>query len=197
MDAGAHVRATRPGPQDRPDGMRVIVRRERPHPGAQLRLTDADGWRITCFVINTRGPGWTLPILEVRHRQRARAEDRIRTLEDTGMRNLPFHGFAQSRSGSKFFPSQPNSSHGCKPSAGSRMHRSADENPNGYACGSSPSPDASSAPTADDCSDSREAGPTTTSWTPPQPPWTPPDHPTQPRELRPIRGSRTELCSHC
>jgi DDE family transposase len=50
------VRATRPGPQDWPDGMRVIVRRERPHPGAQLRLTDPDGWRITCFATNTRGP---------------------------------------------------------------------------------------------------------------------------------------------
>ena len=91
------TRATRPGPQDWPDGMRVIVRRERPHPGAQLRLTDADGWRITCFATNTRGPGWTLPILEVRHRQRARAEDRIRALKDTGMRNLPFHGFAQNQ----------------------------------------------------------------------------------------------------
>ena len=91
------TRATRPGPQDWPDGMRVIVRRERPHPGAQLRLTDADGWRITCFATNTRGPGWTLPVLEVRHRQRARAEDRIRALKDTGMRNLPFHGFAQNQ----------------------------------------------------------------------------------------------------
>jgi hypothetical protein len=87
------VRATRPGPQDWPAGMRVIVRRERPHPGAQLRLTDLDGWRITCFATNTRAPGWTLQDLEVRHRQRARAEDRIRALKDTGMRNLPFHRF--------------------------------------------------------------------------------------------------------
>jgi len=91
------VRATRPGPQDWPDGMRVTVRRERPHPGARLRLTDADGWRITCFVTNTRGPRWTLPILEMRHRQRARAEDRICALKDTGMRNLPFHSFAQNQ----------------------------------------------------------------------------------------------------
>jgi hypothetical protein len=91
------TRVTRPGPKDWPAGMRVIVRRERPHPGAQLRLTDADGWRITCFATNTRGPGWTLPVLEVRHRQRARAEDRIRGLKDTGMRNLPFHGFAQNQ----------------------------------------------------------------------------------------------------
>jgi hypothetical protein len=91
------VRATRSGPQDWPAGMRVIVRRERPHPGAQLRLTDPDGWRITCFATNTHGPGWTLQDLEVRHRQRARAEDRIRALKDTGMRNLPFHGYDQNQ----------------------------------------------------------------------------------------------------
>lgn len=77
-----------------PDGMRVIARRERPHPGAPLRLTDEDGWRITCFATNTRGPGWTLPVLEVRHRQCARCEDRIRSLKDTGMTNLPYRGFA-------------------------------------------------------------------------------------------------------
>lgn len=42
-----------------PAGMRVIVRRERPHPGAQLRLTDPDGHRYTAFTTNTRpgGPG--------------------------------------------------------------------------------------------------------------------------------------------
>jgi hypothetical protein len=87
------VKATRPGPQDWPPGMRVIARRERPHPGAQLRLTDHDGWRITCFATNTQGPGWTLDVLEVRHRQRARCEDRIRNLKETGLRNLPFHGY--------------------------------------------------------------------------------------------------------
>ena len=75
--------------------MRIIARRERPHPGAQLRLTDAEGWRITCFATNT--PGWRLDDLEVRHRQRARAEDRIRNLKDSGLRNLPFHGFAQNQ----------------------------------------------------------------------------------------------------
>jgi hypothetical protein len=74
-----------------PAGMRVIARRERPHPGAQLRLTDDNGWRITCFATNT--VGWSIPDLEIRHRQRARAEDRIRNLKDTGLTNLPFHGF--------------------------------------------------------------------------------------------------------
>jgi Transposase DDE domain group 1 len=82
---------------DWPPGMRVIARRERPHPGAQLRLTDHNGWRITCFATNTKGPGWTLAALEIRHRQRARCEDRIRGLKDTGLRNLPFTGYAQNR----------------------------------------------------------------------------------------------------
>ena len=59
-----------------PKGMRVIARKERPHPGAQLRLTDIDGLRVTAFATNTtRGQ---LPDLELRHRRRARAEDRIR-----------------------------------------------------------------------------------------------------------------------
>jgi hypothetical protein len=78
-----------------PDRMRVIARRERPHPGAQLRLTDHDGWRITCFATNTQGG--RIADLEVRHRQRARTEDRIRGLKDTGLRNLPLHGFAQNQ----------------------------------------------------------------------------------------------------
>jgi hypothetical protein len=86
------------GPQHWPAGMRVIARRERPHPGAQLRLTDHNGWRITCFATNTpRSARWRLADLEVRHRQRARCEDRIRGLKDTGLRNLPFHGYAQNR----------------------------------------------------------------------------------------------------
>lgn len=86
------------GPQEWPAGMRIIARRERPHPGAQLRLTDHNGWRITCFATNTpRTARWRLADLEVRHRQRARCEDRIRGLKDTGLRNLPFHGYAQNR----------------------------------------------------------------------------------------------------
>jgi hypothetical protein len=78
-----------------PPGMRVIARRERPHPGAQLRLTDVDGWRITIFATNT--VGGQLADLELRHRLRARAEDRIRCLKDTGARNLPLHDFTQNQ----------------------------------------------------------------------------------------------------
>ncbi len=89
---------TRTGTSDDwPPRLRVIARRERPHPGAQLRLTDHNGWRITCFATNTTGTGWTLAALEIRHRQRARCEDRIRGLKDTGLRNLPFAGYAQNR----------------------------------------------------------------------------------------------------
>ena len=78
-----------------PTGMRVIVRKERPHPGAQLRLTDADGHRITAFATNTtRGQ---LADLELRHRRRARCEDRIRNAKDTGLTNLPLHDFAQNQ----------------------------------------------------------------------------------------------------
>ncbi|WP_433599212.1 IS1380 family transposase [Nocardia sp. CA-135953] len=78
-----------------PPGMRLIVRKERPHPGAQLRFTDRDGLRLTAFVTNTtRGQ---LPDLELRHRQRARCEDRVRAAKDTGLRNLPFHSFNANR----------------------------------------------------------------------------------------------------
>ncbi|MFC7753003.1 IS1380 family transposase [Tsukamurella soli] len=77
-----------------PAGMRLIVRAERPHPGAQLRFTDRDGLRLTGFVTGSRGP---IERLELRHRRRARCEDRIRNLKDTGLRNLPLHGFDQNR----------------------------------------------------------------------------------------------------
>ncbi|WP_072691763.1 IS1380 family transposase [Rhodococcus marinonascens] len=78
-----------------PTGMRVIVRKERPHPGAQLRFTDTDGLRLTAFVTNTRRG--QLPDLELRHRRRARCEDRIRTTKQTGLQNLPLRGFDQNR----------------------------------------------------------------------------------------------------
>jgi len=78
-----------------PKGMRLIVRKERPHPGAQLRFTDADGLRLTCFATNTTGTA--IAALELRHRQRARAEDRIRGARATGLRNLPLHDTAQNQ----------------------------------------------------------------------------------------------------
>lgn len=76
-----------------PAGMRVIVRRERPHPGAQLSLfEERDGWRYTAFVTNT--PVGALQWLEARHRAHARVEDRIRCAKDTGLGRLPSREFA-------------------------------------------------------------------------------------------------------
>lgn len=82
-----------------PTGTRVIARREIPHPGAQLRLTDADGRRITTFATNTPHgtPGGQLADLELRHRRRARCEDRIRCAKDTGLANLPLHDTASNK----------------------------------------------------------------------------------------------------
>lgn len=78
-----------------PPGTRLILRKERPHPGAQLRFTDTDGHRVTGFLTDTADgvvPG-QLAGLELRHRQHARVEDRIRQAKATGLRNLPFHAF--------------------------------------------------------------------------------------------------------
>lgn len=76
-----------------PAGMRVIVRRERPHPGAQLSLfEEADGWRYQAFVTNTSTG--QLAFLEARHRAHARVEDRIRHAKDSGLGRFPSREFA-------------------------------------------------------------------------------------------------------
>jgi hypothetical protein len=76
-----------------PEGMRVIVRRELPHPGAQLSLFEAaDGWRYQAFATNTQTG--QLGFLEARHRAHARVEDRIRHAKDTGLGRFPSREFA-------------------------------------------------------------------------------------------------------
>jgi hypothetical protein len=75
-----------------PQGTRVIVRREHPHPGAQLSLfEEADGWRYQPFATNTATG--QLAFLEARHRAHARVEDRIRHAKDSGLRRLPSRQF--------------------------------------------------------------------------------------------------------
>ncbi len=81
-----------------PDDMRVIVRRERPHPGAQLSLLEeADGWRYQLLATSTplrsRGRLGQIAFLEARHRVHARVEDRIRTGKATGLNHLPSKSF--------------------------------------------------------------------------------------------------------
>ena len=75
-----------------PEGTRCIVRREDPHPGAQLTFTDVDGHRFQAFLTDSTDED--IAFLEARHRGHARVEDRIRCAKDTGLRNLPFSGFA-------------------------------------------------------------------------------------------------------
>jgi hypothetical protein len=75
-----------------PEGARLIVRRERPHPGAQLTFTDVDGHRFQCFITDQQGTD--LAALEARHRAHAGVEDRVRALKSMGLGNLPFSAFA-------------------------------------------------------------------------------------------------------
>ena len=78
-----------------PAGSRLILRKERPHPGAQLMFSDVDGMRVTAFLTNTppRQVLGQAAGLELRHRQHARVEDRIRQAKATGLRNFPCKAF--------------------------------------------------------------------------------------------------------
>ena len=71
------------------------MRRERPHPGAQLSFSDHDGHRFQAILTDQTDPD--IAALERRHRGRARVEDHIRNDKDTGLRNLPFRDFEHNR----------------------------------------------------------------------------------------------------
>jgi hypothetical protein len=75
-----------------PRGSRLIVRRERPHPGAQLSFTDHDGHRFQAIL--TDQDGQDIACIECRQRQHAHVEDRIRDDKDTGLAKFPFKEFA-------------------------------------------------------------------------------------------------------
>ena len=82
-----------------PASMRVFARRERPHPGAQLTLFEAeDGWRYSLWVTNLPASlrGWRAnpAYIDAAHRVHARVEDRIRTGKDTGIGHFPSESFA-------------------------------------------------------------------------------------------------------
>ncbi|MDP9792438.1 hypothetical protein J2S43_001014 [Catenuloplanes nepalensis] len=78
-----------------PDGTRFIVRRERPHPGAQLSLFDTiEGWRHQMVATDTPPGNGSIQHLEARHRAHARVEDRIRTGKNTGFGRFPSRHFA-------------------------------------------------------------------------------------------------------
>jgi len=97
----------REGPAgDRLDGwpakVRVFARRERPHPGAQLTLFEAeDGWRYTLWVTNltssTKGWRGQLAYIDAAHRVHARVEDAIRTGKDCGIGKYPSTALAMNK----------------------------------------------------------------------------------------------------
>ncbi|MFJ8936408.1 IS1380 family transposase [Streptomyces sp. NPDC102365] len=78
-----------------PAGTRIIVRRERPHPGAQLSLFDQDeGLRHQVFLTDTPySSGGSAQFLEVRHRGHACVEDHIRCGKSTGFGRFPSRHF--------------------------------------------------------------------------------------------------------
>jgi hypothetical protein len=78
-----------------PAGTRLIVRKERPHPGAQLRFTDRDGHRYHCFITDQQGND--IAQLERRHRLHARVEDRIQESQELGLGRLPFQALQPNR----------------------------------------------------------------------------------------------------
>ena len=85
-----------------PKSMRVFARRERPHPGAQLTLFEAeDGWRYSLWATNrpaaTRGWLGQCAYIDAAHRVHARVEDVIRTGKDTGLGHFPSHDYGLNR----------------------------------------------------------------------------------------------------
>lgn len=78
-----------------PEGTRFLVRRERPHPGAQLSLFDTiEGWRHQIVATDTPPGNGSIQHLEARHRAHARVEDRIRCGKNTGFGRFPSRIFA-------------------------------------------------------------------------------------------------------
>jgi hypothetical protein len=82
-----------------PATMRIFARRERPHPGAQLTLFEAnDGWRYSLWATNLPNTlrGWRAnpAYIDAAHRVHARVEDAVRTGKDTGLGKFPSQAFA-------------------------------------------------------------------------------------------------------
>jgi len=75
-----------------PEGSRLICRRERAHPGAQLSLVDTDGWRHTCFLTDQAAED--IAELDRAHRAHAHVEQRIEDGKALGLAKLPFRSFA-------------------------------------------------------------------------------------------------------
>jgi len=74
------------------EGTRMIVRRELPHPGAQLTFSDVEGHRYQVFITDHEEDD--VCFLDALYRGRGRCERRICDAKDTGLANLPSASFA-------------------------------------------------------------------------------------------------------
>ena len=190
-----------------PEGSRLILRKEHPHPGAQLTFTDADGLRVTAILTNTpaTGPG-VVPGqaagLELRHRQHARVEDRIREAKATGLRNLPSGPSPRTTPGSKSSSRPSTSWPGPRRSASPRSPRwpAARSPRSATACCTSP-PGSPAAPDKSDCASTRPgAGPPTSPKASTDSAPRSPDHPRarspDPQTRRPAHRQRQPAYRH-
>ena len=146
-----------------PEGTRLIVRKEIPHPGAQLRFTDLDGHRFQCFL--TDEPDEDIAALEARHRLHARVEDRIQESQELGLGRLPFQAIEPNQAWFELalLAQDLLAWLGCSCSRANSRAR----NRSGSATASSTSPAASPAPAAAAPSTSPPPGPGATSSPPP------------------------------
>jgi hypothetical protein len=78
-----------------PQGSRVLVRREEPHPGASYHLFDPHGLRHQALITNSQDTD--IAYLEARHRLHARVEDRIKEAKECGLGNFPCSSFQANR----------------------------------------------------------------------------------------------------
>jgi hypothetical protein len=78
-----------------PEGTRLIVRKEEPHPGAQFSLFDVDGYRYQACICDSDDAD--IAYLEARHRGHARVEDRIKDAKDCGLEKFPCYRFAHNQ----------------------------------------------------------------------------------------------------
>ena len=123
------------------EATRVICRRERPHPGAQLTFTDLEGHRFQCFITDQTDED--IAKLEVLHRQHAQAEDRVKTLKATGAGYLPFHSFEANAAWLEFALAAHDITSGR--SCSRSMANTSSASPSGFATAFCTSPDTSPA----------------------------------------------------
>lgn len=88
-----------------PEAMRMLIRREEPHPGAQLTFTDVEGYRYQVFVTDLPGPD--ICFIEALYRGRGRCDVASATPRTRGSPTSPR-------------PASPSTPPGCSPCSSPR-----------------------------------------------------------------------------